>query len=109
VDGHRYQDGGEGDTARCIVYRALSEVNTNAAVTRTGWEGPKDKNRNNLEGAARSDNPKKQEKNVQKKDVEEGIKMCDGIVERREKKGNCVWEKHLWIAMWRCEANLGRI
>jgi len=75
VHGHRYQDGGRRGYARCIVYRALSRVNTNTPVKRTGWEGPKDENRNNLEGTARGDNSKKQEKNVQKKDAEEAIKM----------------------------------
>jgi len=47
--------------------------------------GTKDDNRNNLEGVARRDNPKSKKTNVQTKDVEEVIKMWDGIVERRER------------------------
>jgi hypothetical protein len=47
--------------ARYIVYRALSRVNTNTPVKSKGWEGPKDENRNDPEGAIGGDDPKKQE------------------------------------------------
>lgn len=46
-----------------------------------------DENRNSPEDAANRNNPKKQETNVQTKDVEEAIKTCDGIV---GEEGGCV-------------------
>ena len=71
--------------AQYIPHWALSRINTNTPVKSIGWRGPKGENRNNLEDVAGRDKPKKKGKEkVQMKDVEEAIKACDGIVERRE-------------------------
>lgn len=56
----------KGDTLD-IIYRALSRVNTNTPVKSTWWRGPQDENRNNLEGAARRDKQKKQEKKYKRR------------------------------------------
>jgi len=51
-------------------------------------------------------NQKKEEKST-KKDVEEGIKTCDGVVEKREKRLRMrSVEKHLLCVVRKCKASL---